>query len=71
MTNRDPVSWWMVDIGGPHRVQSVVITNRDHHGNVAGEQSRIYGLQDNTRGFSKIPRLALLAFSYCLSMRMS
>ena len=71
MTNRNPVSWWMVDSGGPHRVQSVVITNGDHQGNVAGEQSRICGLQDNTRGFSKLPKLALLAFSYCLIMRMS
>ena len=41
-------SWWMVDIGGPHRVQSVVITNRDNYGNVAGQQNKTWFSRKNT-----------------------
>ena len=32
LTSGTTKSWWMVDIGGPHRVQSVVITNRNEYG---------------------------------------
>ena len=28
--NRSPGGWWLVDIGGPHRVHRVTITNREN-----------------------------------------
>ena len=62
--NGQAYSFWMV-------TQENLATNSDYSFGRHPAGSNVQTVKLSTRGFSKLPKLALFVFSYCLNMRMS